>query len=284
METPTRIYVMKTLKFHKMQGTGNDFVVLDNRDLKLSEKEIISLTPQLCDRKYGIGADGLLELEISQKKGADFTMIYRNADGSDAGMCGNGARCLAMFAAHHGFKDRVSFNVHNAIYKATINKAEESVIVHFPDIQPPNWIEIDNHKLIQVYPNTEHVVCLTSKHALEVEQDLIDLGTTIRNADALQPEGTNVNFVNIQEDNSILLQTYERGVENLTLACGTGAIASAIAVHFVSGSETGAFSITVLVKGGELEVNFTFNSELNSYQHITLKGPAKFVYEGTIHI
>ena len=275
---------MKTLKFHKMQGTGNDFVVLDNRNLKLSENEIIRLTPQLCDRKYGIGADGLLELEISQKKGVDFTMIYRNADGSDAGMCGNGARCLAMFAAHHGFKDRVSFNVHNAVYKATINKAEELVIVHFPDIEPPNWIEIDNHKLIQVYPNTEHVVCLTAKHALEEEQDLIDLGTTIRNADALKPQGTNVNFVHIQQDNSILLQTYERGVENLTLACGTGAIASAIAVHFVSGSEAGESSIAVLVKGGELEVNFTFDSELNSYKNVTLKGPAKFVYEGTIHI
>ena len=267
-----------------MQGTGNDFVVLDNRNLKLSENEIIRLTPQLCDRKYGIGADGLLELEISQKKGVDFTMIYRNADGSDAGMCGNGARCLAMFAAHHGFKDRVSFNVHNAVYKATINKAEELVIVHFPDIEPPNWIEIDNHKLIQVYPNTEHVVCLTAKHALEEEQDLIDLGTTIRNADALKPQGTNVNFVHIQQDNSILLQTYERGVENLTLACGTGAIASAIAVHFVSGSEAGESSIAVLVKGGELEVNFTFDSELNSYKNVTLKGPAEFVYEGTIHI
>jgi diaminopimelate epimerase len=275
---------MKTLKFHKMQGTGNDFVVLDNRNLKLSENEIIRLTPQLCDRKYGIGADGLLELEISQKKGVDFTMIYRNADGSDAGMCGNGARCLAMFAAHHGFKDRVSFNVHNAVYKATINKAEELVIVHFPDIEPPNWIEIDNHKLIQVYPNTEHVVCLTAKHALEEEQDLIDLGTTIRNADALKPQGTNVNFVHIQQDNSILLQTYERGVENLTLACGTGAIASAIAVHFVSGSEAVESSIAVLVKGGELEVNFTFDSELNSYKNVTLKGPAEFVYEGTIHI
>ena len=275
---------MKTLKFHKMQGTGNDFVVLDNRNLKLSENEIIRLTPQLCDRKYGIGADGLLQLEISQKKGVDFTMIYRNADGSDAGMCGNGARCLAMFAAHHGFKDRVSFNVHNAVYKATINKAEELVIVHFPDIEPPNWIEIDNHKLIQVYPNTEHVVCLTAKHALEEEQDLIDLGTTIRNADVLKPQGTNVNFVHIQQDNSILLQTYERGVENLTLACGTGAIASAIAVHFVSGSEAGESSIAVLVKGGELEVNFTFDSEFNSYKNVTLKGPARFVYEGTIHI
>ena len=112
---------MNVFRFHKMQGTGNDFV-LDNRMLNLSIDEIIEHTPQLCDRKYGIGADGLLILESPQIDGIDFTMIYRNADGSDAGMCGNGARCLTMYAAHHGFNQLMKFNVHNCIYSAYVEK------------------------------------------------------------------------------------------------------------------------------------------------------------------
>ncbi len=148
---------MNSMKFHKMQGTGNDFVVLDNRELGLTMDEIIHLTPRLCDRKFGIGADGLLELELPQVDGVDFTMVYRNADGSDAGMCGNGARCLAMYAAHHGLQNTLSFNVHHAVYRAVVDKIDQSVTVFFPDVEIPKWIDIDNQKLIQVYPNTEHV-------------------------------------------------------------------------------------------------------------------------------
>ena len=141
---------MSVLKFHKMHGSGNDFVVLDNRIYRRSIEEIIKLTPHFCDRKYGIGADGILVLELPQIDGIDFTMIYRNADGSDAGMCGNGARCLTMYAAHHGFKKSMKFNVHNYIFSAEVDKLERNSTIFFPNVKAPNWIEIGNEKLVQV--------------------------------------------------------------------------------------------------------------------------------------
>ncbi len=267
-----------------MQGAGNDFVVIDNRNMGLSKEEIISLTPRLCDRKFGIGADGLLELELPQIEGVDFTMIYRNADGSDAGMCGNGARCLAMFAAHHGFQNKVRFNVHDAIYKAIVDKIEQSVSVHFPDVEPPTWIDVEGRQLIQVYPGTEHIIFQADYELLNNEELLVEIGSLLRNSSKLNPPGTNVNFMNVNMDSSISLQTYERGVENLTLACGTGAIASAVSSHFIANEGQGNFSKSVKVKGGELEVSFTFDTKSQSYREIILKGPAEFVFQGTIHI
>lgn len=275
---------MNTLSFHKMQGTGNDFVVFDNRAHGLSMDEIINLTPRLCDRKFGIGADGVLALERPVNQDIDFTMIYRNADGSDAGMCGNGARCLAMFAAHHGFQSSLNFNVHESEYTARVDKIENQVSVHFPDVEIPNWIEVNDFKLLQLYPGTEHVVCFVDSKKLELEEELVETGGKIRYSDLLNPPGTNVNFISLNHDASISLQTYERGVENLTLACGTGAIASAISSHYISGSDIGHFEIDVKVKGGTLNVSFSFDAELKAYQQVTLKGPAEFVYEGTIHI
>lgn len=275
---------MSSLKFHKMQGAGNDFVVLDNRELGLSMDEIISLTPRLCDRKFGIGADGLLMLELPQVEDVDFTMVYRNADGSDAGMCGNGARCLAMFAAHHGLQNLMKFNVHDSIYRAEVDKIEQLVTVYFPDVEAPNWIKVNDQKLIQVYPNTEHVVLITEQTLLDNEENLVTLGNTIRYSEKLNPPGCNVNFVSINPDASISLQTYERGVENLTLACGTGAIAAAIASHFISENESGEYSKEIHVKGGDLAVNFTFALESRTYHQVALKGPAEFVYEGIFPI
>lgn len=275
---------MNVFRFHKMQGTGNDFVVLDNRKLNLSIDKIIEHTPKLCDRKYGIGADGLLVLESPQIDGVDFTMIYRNADGSDAGMCGNGARCLTMYAAHHGFNQSMNFNVHNSIYCAYVEKKERNSTIHFPNVKSPNWIEIDNEQLVQVYPNTEHVVCISEKSIMENEEWLIKKGSKIRHSEKLNPPGTNVNFVCIENDQNILLQTYERGVENLTLACGTGAIAAAISTHFISHLKNDEYSINIRVKGGNLRVSFGYNSESETYEMVTLKGSAEFVYEGTISI
>ena len=259
-------------------------MVLDNRKPNLSIEKIIEHTPKLCDRKYGIGADGLLILESPQIDGVDFTMIYRNADGSDAGMCGNGARCLTMYAAHHGFNQSMKFNVHNCIYSAYVEKKKQNSTIYFPSVKSPNWIEIDNEQLVQVYPNTEHVVYLSGKSIIENEEWLIKQGSKIRHSEKLNPPGTNVNFVYIKNDQNILLQTYERGVENLTLACGTGAIAAAISAHFISHSKNGEYSKDIGVKGGNLKVSFGYNSESETYEMVTLKGSAEFVYEGTINI
>lgn len=275
---------MSLITFHKMEGAGNDFVLIDNRTHGLSMEEIISITPTLCDRKFGIGADGLLVLEASQKDGIDYTMIYRNADGSDAGMCGNGGRCIALFASNHGFGNTQTFSVHDAIYTAKVDKIEHEVSIGFPDALAPKKIQINKKKYVQVYTGTEHIVSFEELERLEDEEDLVAEGAFIRNHPVLNPPGTNVNFVCIEDEDTIFLQTYERGVENLTLACGTGALASAIATHFSSKTAGNTFNYSVTVKGGQLGVSFTFNETTNTYTHLILSGPANFVFTGSIDI
>lgn len=275
---------MSLLKFYKMEGAGNDFIVLDNREMGLSLEEIISITPKLTDRKFGIGADGLLLLERAQIEDVDYTMIYRNADGSNAGMCGNGSRCLALFAAHHGFGNTQRFNVHDSIYEAEVDKIERSVSVCFPDVKAPNRIEIGGKKFLQVYTGTEHVVTFENDEFLSQEEELIRFGKEIREHPVLNPPGSNVNFVCTDNTNSIKLQTYERGVENLTLACGTGAMASAIAAHFKDESSVLNSVFTVKVKGGTLKVSFSFDSNTQTYTNLKLIGPANFVFEGSLKV
>jgi diaminopimelate epimerase len=275
---------MKEIRFFKMEGAGNDFVVIDNRDANFSLDEIIAFTPKLCDRKFGVGSDGLLALQHPQIEGVDYTMTYRNADGSDAGMCGNGSRCLALFAATHGFDAFQTFNVHNSIYKAKVDLNSNSVIVDFPDVSIPQNIRIENQSLIQIYTGTEHVVSFINSKELKNESALVKLGSMIRNHDGLNPPGSNVNFVCKTKQSVLELQTYERGVENLTLACGTGAIASAIAEHFSSNQKLQAASYTVKVKGGELIVSFSYYEQQEKYIDVKLAGPANFVFEGTINV
>ena len=275
---------MSSLRFYKMEGAGNDFVVIDNRETGYSLDEIISITPKLCNRKFGVGADGMLVLEPAERQDLDYTMIYRNADGSDAGMCGNGSRCLALFAAHHGFESNQSFNVHDAVYRAQVDKIEHRVSVFFPEVKLPRWIEVDSKKFLQVYTGTEHVVAFEAPSKLEDEETLVSEGRAVRMNPKLNPPGTNVNFVCKNGSQSIELQTYERSVENLTLACGTGALASAIATHFDDDNGTGDFEYTVNVKGGILSVSFRYDSETNIYSNLKLTGPAHFVFEGSINI
>ncbi|GAB5408672.1 MAG: diaminopimelate epimerase [Balneolaceae bacterium] len=275
---------MSSLIFHKMEGAGNDFIVIDNRESGLSMDEIISITPKLCDRKFGIGADGLLVLELPKVIDADYTMIYRNADGSDAGMCGNGGRCLALFAAHHGLPNKHRFNVHDGIYEAEVDKIEHSVNILFPDTLAPKKLLINKKKYLQVYTGTEHVVSFEELDRLEDEDDLIAEGSFIRNHPVLNPPGTNVNFVCIDDRETLFLQTFEKGVEGLTLACGTGALASAIASHFIQEEKGKDFRYSVTVKGGTLGISFQFEEQTNSYTQLILSGPANFVFTGTINI
>tara|TARA_R110002126_G_scaffold19675_4_gene73867 strand:+ start:18405 stop:19232 length:828 start_codon:yes stop_codon:yes gene_type:complete len=275
---------MTGIRFYKMEGAGNDFVVIDNRNTQFSLDEIIEFTPKLCDRKFGVGADGLLVLENPQLDNIDYTMIYRNADGSDAGMCGNGSRCLALFAATHGFDTTQSFNVHQSIYSAEVNLKNNSVSISFPDVDTPKKIHIDEQELIQVYTGTEHVVQFVDEKHLEKETELVKSGSKIRYNQLLNPPGSNVNFVCDRGNQSLNLQTYEKGVEGLTLACGTGAIASAVAAHFNTDKKSEKFEYSIHVKGGTLKVSFTFNQHKNMYQNIKLIGPAAFVFEGKINV
>lgn len=270
------------LRFFKMEGAGNDFIVIDNREAKLPLGTVIQLSPKLCNRRFGIGADGILLLEEAQLPEADYTMIYRNADGSDAGMCGNGSRCLAAFAVQQGFSLKQRFNVHSAIYTAVVDPENEQVTVDFPDVTLPSILNVKGKDLVQLYPGTEHVVWFVEEDQLDEESFLRTSGQSIRMDDLLNPPGTNVNFVCPVNDQKIRLQTYERGVENLTLACGTGAIASAIATHFKGFSSQTSYEVTV--KGGRLEVSFTFDEKNASYTNVKLSGPAHFVFEGKIKI
>jgi diaminopimelate epimerase len=271
---------MKSIDFYKMEGAGNDFVVIDNRDEGLSMDELIRGASEWCNRRFGIGADGLLALCPPEIPGTDYKMVYRNADGSDAGMCGNGARCLALFAAHNGFGNTQHFSVHDAIYSATVAKLKSEVSIMFPDVMEPIWIDVEGNKLVQSYTGTEHVVCFTDQRRLDDEESLVSMGRNIREHDSLNPPGTNVNFVHRIDEETIQLQTYERGVEQLTLACGTGALASAISCHFLEGKTEGTHSYTIQVKGGALTVRFTFDKETGTYKKLTLGGPAHFVFSG----
>lgn len=269
------------LSFYKMQGAGNDFVVLDNRDEALSLDDIIELSPRLCDRRYGVGADGVLVLELSET--ADYRMVYRNADGSDAGMCGNGARCLAVFARFLGFPKQLSFIVHDTLYRATLgpNKAT----IHFPmNVQVEEVSAEPNAPLLQLYTGTEHVVKSTDHDKLSEEELLVREGRRLRYHELFQPAGTNVNFIHGLQKDRLEIQTYERGVENLTLACGTGAIAGALAWHYRQHSSDPVNNYSVEAKGGTLNVLFEYHSASRTYSAIKLEGPAHFVFEGSFYL
>ncbi len=177
------------INFDKMEGAGNDFIVIDNRSNRFSLEEIITLTPKLCDRKFGIGADGVLVLENPKIPNVDYTMIYRNADGSDAGMCGNGSRCLALFAVTKGFNKQHSFNVHNAVYSAEVEITKQTVQVSFPDVEDPTEFTVLGHNLSQVYPETEHIVKFVTSEVLQNEDLLLNEGSSIRWDSTLNPPG-----------------------------------------------------------------------------------------------
>ena len=274
---------MQSIEFYKMEGAGNDFVVIDNRNNGFTLDEIVTFSPKLCHRRFGVGADGVLVLEKPQIPDVNYTLIYRNADGSDAGMCGNGARCMAFFASKNGFPSSQIFNVHNVIYSATI-LGDENIEISFPDVSSPKNISFDGFALVKVHTGTEHVVEFTDTAKLEDEDALVKEGRTIRLHPKLNPPGTNVNFVCINNNENIDLQTYERGVENLTLACGTGALASAIATHFKKQSKSTDSKVTINVKGGTLVASFHFDPAAKTYTNIKLSGPAHIVYKGNIEI
>ena len=280
---------MNDLHFYKMQAAGNDFVVINAIEKEFSLEKLVEWTPKLCDRRFGIGGDGLLALSRSRMKKADFEMIYRNADGSDAGMCGNGARCLARFAkVIGGFASKQQFHVKKNVYSAKIFDGG-NVAVNFP-FRPSVTPVTETYssmaeQIYKTYPGTEHVVMLpVTGYYMEQEKELVDEGSRLRYHKLFKPAGTNVNFVLPLEDDRISLQTYERGVEDLTLACGTGAIASALTWHHYQQTEEAKNHYTVECKGGDLEVDFSYEPSESRYQNIVLKGKAEFVFEGIIRV
>jgi len=257
------------LHFYKYQGAGNDFIIIDNRSNHFP-KNNIKIVHKLCDRRFGVGADGLILLENSTKN--DFTMIYYNADGNESTMCGNGGRCIVAFAKHLGIIDNETiFDAVDGKHFATIRG--DIVSLQMADIDKIDIFE--NHTFLNT--GSPHHISFDSNID---KLDIKNLGKKIRYGAPYFEEGTNVNFVEQISDNSFKIRTYERGVENETLACGTGATAVAIAANKLNKTTSNTVKIEVL--GGDLEVSF--KKVGNHYQNVFLKGPAQLVFKGNISI
>jgi len=254
------------LTFYKYQGTGNDFVMVDNREGVIS-KENNNLINSLCDRRFGVGADGLILLENSNT--TDFKMVYFNADGNQGSMCGNGGRCIVAFAKFLNIiEDNTTFEAVDGLHVATIK--DDVVSLQMQDV---TTIENKNES---VFLNTG------SPHHVQFEEDISDfdikaIGRSIRN-EVYGVEGSNINFVKKINDSTFRLRTYERGVEDETLACGTGATAVAIAMNYLK--ETKANEIKLNVEGGELQVSFDLKD--GDYTSVFLTGKAVQVFKGGI--
>ena len=257
------------LPFYKYQGTGNDFVMIDNRDLHF-KKNNTELINRLCDRRFGVGADGLILLNPSEMN--DFTMVYYNADGNESTMCGNGGRCLVAFAHDLGvIKNKTIFDAVDGLHNATI---EDSLV----NLQMIDVVDITiNSAYSFLNTGSPHHVQLVENIG---EYDVFNNGKRIRNGAPYFEEGTNVNFAEAINANTFRVRTFERGVEDETLACGTGATAVAIAMF--EQKITQSNKIKLIVEGGELEVSF--QKEENTYQKVFLKGPAKFVFKGNFKL
>ncbi|MEI8060473.1 MAG: diaminopimelate epimerase [Ferruginibacter sp.] len=260
-----------TIYFYKYQGTGNDFVIMDNRDSKynsITKKQIM----YICDRRFGIGADGLMLL--GKKEGYDFEMIYFNADGNESSMCGNGGRCLVKFAHHIGInKSTYHFIATDGEHHADIGIDQAIVRLKMKDVN--HVVEHSSYAVLNT--GSPHFV----KFATNVKEiDVLETGKEIRNSAPFKEEGINVNFVESIDDDSIFVRTYERGVEDETMSCGTGVTAAALmSAH----NEKGFNRVEVQTLGGHLSVEFEKIDDQH-FEQIWLCGPAEFVFKGQMDI
>ncbi|MDY8138293.1 diaminopimelate epimerase [Aquimarina sp. 2201CG5-10] len=258
-----------TLSFYKYQGTGNDFVIIDNRESIIS-KNNTKLISRLCDRKFGVGADGLMLLERPDNEEDDFKMVYFNADGNESSMCGNGGRCLVAFAAFLGIiKDKATFTAIDGKHQAEIK--DDLVYLQMQDVFDIE--KFDSHLFLDT----------GSPHHVEVverlpEFDVFSEGKRIRNGAPYFETGSNVNFVEKKDGNTFAVRTYERGVEDETLSCGTGVTAVALSMHATQ--LTDQEEVQIHTPGGELKVSFKKTPQ--GYEDVFLIGPAKQVFKGEI--
>jgi diaminopimelate epimerase len=266
------------LRFTKMNGAGNDFILIDNRagDIHLNRNQIA----RLCDRHRGVGADGILLLERASDD-TDFRMRYFNADGGEAEMCGNGARCFARFANKvAGKKGKISFETPAGVIAAELTGDLVSLQMTKPtDLRLNIKLPVAGKTLAVHFINSgvPHVVI----PVLRIDEvDARREGAAIRHHEMFSPKGANVNFIEKRGPNRIAVRTYERGVEDETLACGTGVVASAL---IFAATENLNGPIDVLARGGDqLRVGFEKIDE--QFRNVTLTGPAEFVFEGTIDL
>jgi diaminopimelate epimerase len=257
------------IRFLKYEGAGNDFILVDNRE-EWFDADNVSFVKFLCNRRFGIGADGLIL--IQERYGYDFEMRYFNSDGREASMCGNGGRCITAFARKLGIIDtNADFLAVDGPHEAVV---ETNGLVNLKMADVPSYEMING----DFYLNTgspHYVVFLDTLEGLDVDGE----GRKIRYSDRFKEVGTNVNFARLM-DGKLTVYTYERGVENETLACGTGITATALCAAVKSNLTKGEFPVKA--KGGHLSVSFERTAE--GFKNIWLKGPATFVFEGTIEV
>ncbi len=258
---------MNKIPFYKYHGAGNDFIVIDNRDLLFPYKSSPSVIEKWCDRHFGIGADGLILIE--KKEGYDFEMVYYNSDGHLGSMCGNGGRCAVAFAHFLGIiRDRCTFLAADGPHQA--------------EVATPLWIRLEMKTVNEVEKGDHYYFLDTgSPHYVtfveDIEQlDIVSEGRKIRYNDRFKEKGTNVNFVQPLEK-GIKIATYERGVENETLACGTGVTAAAMAYYLLQEAKPDG-PIPVKAKGGNLSVEFIASDD--GFSEVWLNGPAELVFSG----
>jgi len=257
-----------TVTFYKYQGTGNDFIMIDNRlgGFPKADSELISF---LCDRRFGVGADGLILLE--EDNSAHFKMIYYNADGNPGSMCGNGGRCIVAFAQFLGIiNKKAEFNAVDGLHVATVNNGIISLkMQNVTEIMAkPNCLFLDTG-------SPHHVQMVSSLDAYNVLEE----GAKLRYG-IYGEGGSNINFVEQTSEKNFSVRTYERGVENETLSCGTGVTAVALGMHYLG--KTKSKEVNIYTKGGNLSIKFNKGSE--GYDNIWLEGPAKQVFKGIIEI
>lgn len=257
------------LTFYKYQGTGNDFIIIDNRQLIFNKNDTKRIK-FLCDRRFGIGADGLILLENHES--LDFRMVYFNSDGNESSMCGNGGRCIVAFAKFLGIIDRET--------KFLAIDGEHCAIID------ASHVKLQMQEVTSIEKNESHVFLNTgSPHHVQMEEDLKTLnvkeaGAKIRYGMPYNEVGTNVNFVKKLTEDTFQVRTYERGVEDETLSCGTGVTAVALAMYDLG--ETNETLISIETEGGILQVSF--NKDKSRYHNIWLIGPAEMVFKGAIDI
>lgn len=259
-------------EFYKYQGAGNDFIIIDDRNLQFPSNNI-SLIARLCNRRFGIGADGLILLQ--PQKDGDFFMKYFNSDGRESSMCGNGGRCIAAFAFHQQIvTDNIRFLAvdgwHDAIIRPPVVKLK---------MQDVNSVSVRNNHEFVLNSGSPHYISFTQIPIVEL--DLIKKAKSIRHHPEFDSEGINVNFINITQPEAISIRTFERGVEDETLSCGTGVTAAALCMAIMNNLTSGAHRFEVQTSGGNLAVSFNYQQP-SSFTEIWLEGPAEFVFKGSI--
>lgn len=257
------------VQFYKYQGTGNDFIMIDNRDEKFSGLTANQIQ-KICQRRFGVGADGLILLENSEEH--DFKMVYFNSDGRQSSMCGNGGRCILQFVYDLGMtQENYAFTAIDGLHHGVVDRDEVC-------LEMKNVMGIERFENGDLFLDTGSPHHIVFKNVLPGE-DFISQAKSIRHNERYNAEGVNVNFVAV-EGKSLEIRTFERGVEDETLSCGTGVTAAAISSHY-SGKIEGNV-INVKTSGGQLQVKFKITD--GRYNDIWLIGPATRVFEGEIEV